>query len=139
MVGTSWRYHDDMSVRDAIEAALATEPRPGADLAAVELARQYATLLDEPAPTAPLAKAISIVGMYIPDDDDAAIEAWRKISIALAAHSVASDLGPKLLASLESLLLTPRARAAAKLELSAAAAPSRLDELANRRKSKGSA
>jgi hypothetical protein len=44
--------------------------------------------------------------------DDANMKAFRKVAGALSAVTVASDLGPKLLMSLDALLLTPKARAA---------------------------
>jgi hypothetical protein len=45
--------------------------------------------------------------------DDTNVRAYRKVAAALSAVTVASDLGPKLLAALDALLLTPKARAAA--------------------------
>lgn len=44
--------------------------------------------------------------------DDRNMTAFRKVQAALSAVTVASDLGPKLLAALDALLLTPKARAA---------------------------
>lgn len=44
--------------------------------------------------------------------DEANMQAFRKVAAALSAVTVASDLGPKLLAALDALLLTPKARAA---------------------------
>ena len=73
--------------------------------------------------------------------DDTNMRAWRKVSAALSAVTVASDLGPKLLAALDALLLTPKARASVGQQLAGAtpagsplgALRAEEDELASRR------
>ena len=55
--------------------------------------------------------------------DDANMKAFRKVAAALSAVTVASDLGPKLLAALAELLLTPRALAGVSKQIAAPAAP----------------
>ena len=104
---------DHGPVETQVRAAIDTEPAAPHDAGTVALAITYAALIDAAAPTAALAKALEIVDPHIPAAP-ATADAWRKITAALAAHTVASDLGPKLLATLEALLLSPRARAAAK-------------------------
>lgn len=51
-------------------------------------------------------------------------------------HATAMELGPKLLAALEALLLTPRSRAAGPKEVTPNV--SKLDQLAERRRAKSS-
>lgn len=57
-----------------------------------------------------------------PVSGDTYTRAARKVAAALSAVTVASDLGPKLLATLDALLLTPKARAAVGAALPAPAA-----------------
>ncbi len=92
-----------------------------ADTATVTLARQYAQLIDNAAPAAKyrrhldgLRAAVAALEQARPElaaQLDAA-EHLERIAEALAAHSVASDLGPKLLAALTALGMTPAARRA---------------------------
>jgi hypothetical protein len=127
------------SLEDSVRASAATSAGADQDRAVLDLALSYARLIDGAAPTATLAKALDTIAPHIPADPQTA-DAWRKITAALAAHSVASDLGPKLLATLDSLLLTPRARAAAKKAVTSdqpAANP--LDQLATARARKSRA
>lgn len=105
----------------ALAAALARAPAATVqDGAAVELARRYAELLDAPVLPAKFRDAI--------DDLEALIESARenrlvrtaeeadnalyKIKVALSEHTVASDLGPKYLAALTALGMTPAGRGA---------------------------
>ncbi|WP_433368390.1 terminase small subunit [Actinoplanes sp. CA-142083] len=121
-----------MSVRSAVEASLAESPPSPRDEATAQLALSYAGLIDEAAPSAVLAKAIDVLEAHIPEENDKARDAWTRITVALAEHTVASDLGPKLLAALDALLLTPRSRAAGEKGGKANGQPSGnpLDELA---------
>jgi hypothetical protein len=102
--------------RGAVERALAartTAAVDGRDIGAEQLALVYAGLIDAPAPAAKYTKPLALIrracGAY---DDPDAMDAYRAIRDALGAHSVASDLGPKLLTTLDALGLTPKARAA---------------------------
>jgi hypothetical protein len=123
----------------AVTDALTARPAEPCDSATAELARTYAALIDDAAPSAALAKAIDTISPHIPADP-AAADAWRKITTALAEHSVASDLGPKLLAALDALQLTPRARAAAKKAVTPNDKPANsLDQLAAARARKSRA
>lgn len=108
----------------ALGTALAAIPEAAKDKrdeAALQLARRYAALIDNAAPGKVYARHlralremqatmrvenIEVFGI----DTDKAIE---EIEVALAAHTVASDLGPKLLAALTALGLTPVARGVA--------------------------
>lgn len=117
------------SVRQAVKAA-GGDPR---DQATVALALRYAALIDNAAPAAKYAAALRWLAR-VPVDDPAAEGLREIIVVALSAHTVASDLGPKLLAALDALILSPRARAAAKKAVSdAKPTGSPLDQLAERR------
>ena len=91
--------------------ALAAQPAENRDAATAELARTYARLIDAAAPAAKYTAALDWLAHQGAEDRDAD-KHIRTITAALAAHSVASDLGPKLLAALEALQMSPRARSA---------------------------
>jgi hypothetical protein len=82
--------------------------------AASQLAKHYAALIDEAAPSRSYATAIRVLQQFVdtyaghlpPNPARQVEEAWDKVSTALAEHSVASDLGPKLLAAMAKLGLT---------------------------------
>jgi hypothetical protein len=105
----------DGPAQRALREALREADPADMDKAAVQLARRYAGLLDNAAPASryrvPLEKldqavaAAELAGVEVGD-------ALDKIRDALSAHSVASDLGPKYLAVLAQLGLTPGARGA---------------------------
>lgn len=101
----------------ALDEALTCANVPGASKAALALARRYAELLDQAVAADRYAKhlglLIHVVQDYrdnhprlIPIDRRNLDEMERVILSALAEHSVASDLGPKLLAALTALNLT---------------------------------
>lgn len=75
------------------------------DAAVSALAVQYARTIDR-------AAAIAADAARVPFDPDTA-EAVEQLRKRVAAHTTMSDLGPKLLAALEALQATPRARATA--------------------------
>jgi len=100
---------------DSVATAVADTRDPAAALALV-----YAERIDESNHvTTAFAKALRLVEAAV---TEAAVtdplvyagahDAFAKIAAALSAVTVASDLGPKLLAALDALLLTPKARAA---------------------------
>lgn len=96
------------AVRAALRGRVAADPR---DKAAEKLALAYAGLIDAAAPAAKYRKALAALGRAVElSGDEDAPEALEVVRQALAEHSVASDLGPKLLASLTSLGLTVAAR-----------------------------
>lgn len=117
----------------AVRAALRDAPLLPRDTAAVALAKRYAALLDDAAPDAKYGEPLRLIAAALPMDDQVE-KAFRKVADALAQHSVASDLGPKLLAVLASLGMTPAGRGV-KGGAQGGPAPvaSKLDELRARR------
>lgn len=97
----------------AVSAALSAATIDERDRGTAELARRYAALIDNATPAskyrAPLDELAQAIGYA--EDIEAAEKALDKIKDALAAHSVASDLGPKLLAALGALGLSVAGRA----------------------------
>jgi hypothetical protein len=125
----------------AVAEALKTAPTLPRDAAAVALARRYAALIDEAAPRAAYRKVLATLARVVAaSDDEDAPEALEKVREALAEHSVASDLGPKLLAVLTSLGMTIAGRSARLARGGDPSVPalgaSRLDELKARRASR---
>lgn len=92
----------------ALRASLAALAEVERDKAAVQLARRYAALLDTAAVPSTFRAAFDRLARVAVTDADAA--ALAKVRDALSAHTVASDLGPKYLAVLVQLGLTPAAR-----------------------------
>lgn len=95
----------------AVTTALDALDHSPRDTGAVALARRYAELIDAAAPAAkyrePLDGLRALVDAY---QDPRGSRYLDKIADALAAHSVASDLGPKLLAVLTALGMTAAGR-----------------------------
>lgn len=114
-------------VRSSLRA-LKVAPR---DRAAAELACTYAGLIDEAAAAAKYRDPLETIHQCLPDDPQVTA-AYHKIADALARHSVASDLGPKLLAALAQLGLTPASRGTAKGAPDATVV-TKVDELRDRR------
>jgi hypothetical protein len=104
------------------------------DAGAVQLARRYAGLIDAAASAVKYRKPLETLerAVRLSDDPDAP-EALEKLRDALAAHSVASDLGPKLLAVLTSLGMTLAGRSAKGGAQGGPAIGGKLDELRARR------
>lgn len=101
-----------MRLADAVATAVADQRAPAAALALA-----YAEQIDQATHVSlGLAAALTdverAVMVAIESGDLDALPAFRKVAAALSAVTVASDLGPKLLAALDALLLTPKARAA---------------------------
>lgn len=102
----------------ALRSSLAEARGEKRDAGAEALALRYAELLDECAVEKQYVKALELVSMAVDryaDDlpltaSDQMRAAFTKISTALAEHTTASDLGPKLLAAMTALNLTPAAR-----------------------------
>jgi hypothetical protein len=134
-----------MRLTDVVATSVADTHAPAAALAlvyaeqideATHVALGLAAALDQLRIAAQLADESSTADRI----DDTNMRAYRKVAAALSAVTVASDLGPKLLAALDALLLTPKARAAAGQALGDAVPTSPLgalraeeDELAGRR------
>lgn len=97
-----------------VEHSLAEAEHGARYAAASALAEHYAFLIDCAAPHRTYATAIRVLQKFIDNEittlpyveQRETLSAWDKITSALAEHSVASDLGPKLLAALERLDLT---------------------------------
>jgi hypothetical protein len=89
------------------------------DRATRALAIRYAELLDDAAVAEKYHRAVRMVGDAVTIQSEhmgetaanQLLTAWTRIESALAEHTVASDLGPKLLAALTALSMTPAARA----------------------------
>jgi hypothetical protein len=108
-----------MRLADVVATATGDQRAPAAALALT-----YAERIDESAHVSlgligaleTLRNAAAIADETVVNDngkaDDTNMKAFHKVAAALAAVTVASDLGPKLLAALDALLLTPKARAA---------------------------
>lgn len=127
------------SMGRAVAVALRTVDSRPEDAGAIALCRRYARLIDHAAPNAKYRKALQTLAIAASEsEDEKASEAFHTVADALAEHSVASDLGPKLLAALTSLGLTLAGRGA-KGGQSDAKPGSRLDELRERRARKGRA
>lgn len=127
-------------LRQVNAAIKATTPADD-DAATVALAQEYARLIDHAAPAGKYAKALQwLAAVADTAEDEKSADHARTIVVALSQHTVASDLGPKLLAALDALLLSPRARAAAKKAVAdAKPAANPLDQLAERRAGKSRA
>ncbi len=101
---------------EALVAALEAVTVDGRDQAAVQLAKRYAELLDEPGVPAKYRDPIRQISLAVNFagnsgfDIEQADTAMAKIVAALSEQTVASDLGPKYLAALTSLGMTPAGR-----------------------------
>lgn len=101
------------AVKKSLDAAKLDER----DAAARALVERYAALIDNATVARKYEKHLDVLKRAARNLDlDAADEAYDVVENALAAHSVASDLGPKFLAALTSLGLTPAARGGGKVE-----------------------
>lgn len=119
--------------RRALNAALRKLTDVDRDKAAIELAKRYASLIDEATPASKYRPALEAARRALDPDDEIAAAAFKKIADALAEHSVASDLGPKYLAVLTSLGLTPAGRGAKGGATGVESVARRLDEFTARR------
>lgn len=118
----------------AVAAALRDAQVPAVDGGARALARRYAALIDEAVPLAKYEEPLRVLRQAVRECSDPNAEKHLvKIEAALSAHSVASDLGPKLLAVLTSLGMTAAGRGVKGGGQGAGTVPSKLDELRQRR------
>lgn len=123
-------------IETAVTAALdARQPADPRDVAAAALAVHYARLIDEPAVAGKYADAIEWLRHLAElESGDRTVQRHVKlIIIALGEHTVMSDLGPKLQATLDALRLTPKARTGKGGTDAAAPSDPWLDELRARR------
>ena len=118
---------------EAVTAALATIKDRPADAGAIALCRTYAALIDAAAPAAKYRKALDVLAGHLGDAPEPVAKAAETVADALAAHSVASDLGPKLLAALGALGLTLAGRGTGANGGAHEPARNPLDELRQRR------
>lgn len=122
-----------MRIAKAVTKALPNSTEPAA-----VLALNYADAIDQAAHV-PLALAGALETLRraaaLADTDaggDDAARAFDKIAAALATATILDKLGPKLLAALDALLITPKAKAAIAGGIDASRPPSPLDEFRNR-------
>lgn len=132
-------------VARGVGSALAAQKAEKLDDGTVALARTYAELIDNAAPAAKYVKHIDALRLAVDELDrldPLAVESGKvrealdAVIVALSAHSVASDLGPKLLAALTALGLTPVARRAAMGGSDAPKPAGPVDELRERRRTR---
>ncbi|HZN70145.1 MAG TPA: hypothetical protein VFC00_00445 [Micromonosporaceae bacterium] len=116
----------------AVAAALKAAGPPPADAAAVALVKRYAALIDEATPRSVYAEHLRGLRAAV-SGNEAAAKHLQRVEDALGAHSVASDLGPKLLAALTALGLTAAGRGGVKGGPGVSAVAGKLDELRARR------
>jgi hypothetical protein len=93
------------SLVNAVTSGLRTAPTDKADSGTIALVKRYAWMIEE---AAEIAEAASLLE---PEDNDTA-ELIRGLTRRVEAMDVLSNLGPRLLAGLTELGMTPKARAA---------------------------
>lgn len=81
------------------------------DAGVARLARRYAQVIDD---AALVAAELQEVYADVDPDDEATFKRIAALAARVGAQAVLSDLGPKLLAALDALGATPRARKAPK-------------------------
>lgn len=132
------RRRAKVSVLDALEKALSTS-LPADDAAAtVALARRYATELDEAVVISTRAHKALRKLADCDDVDTELFEQFEALAARIEATHTAALIGPKLLAALEQLNLTPKARSAVVKGGGGDASKSALDELRERREQRTS-
>lgn len=121
----------------AVGSALRAANVDRQDAATEALARRYAALIDDAQPAAKYVKHLDALRRALVvlelEDRTEVLDHFDKIAEALSAHSVASDLGPKLLAALTALGMTPASRRAVMGGQNAAPTRTGVDELRARR------
>ena len=90
-------------IAQAVTAALEDACVLDRDAAAVALAKRYAALLDD-------AERLAEMAALVEPETDTQARKLASLEIAVDAQSVTSDLGPKLLAVLTALGMTPAGR-----------------------------
>lgn len=126
-----------MRLTEAVSNAM-----PGSTNPATLLALSYADAIDQ-ATHVPLALADALEELrraaeqFDADGEDKASRAFRQVAAAVATATILEKLGPKFLAAIDALLLTPKAKAAISGRLDdAAAPPSPLDAMRKRNDSR---
>lgn len=121
-----------MNLTEAVTTAVTDAG--GVDQPAAVLALAYAARIDEATHISlPMAKALHEVrnACHV-SQVDGAVDALAKVTAELSAVTVLADLGPKLLAALDALTLTPKAYAAIRDKLGNQPPTSPLDKLRDR-------
>lgn len=122
-------------IRDEIDTALAEATPERRDAGAVALLRAYADLLDDAGVPGKYSDALDwVFQVAAASEDRNADKHARAILLALSLQSATSDLGPKMLAAMEALGLTPRARKVAAPAADRNGVKSPIDELRDKRR-----
>lgn len=125
------------SVLKALDAALTAAPPAEVDEATVALAKRYALELDDAALISTrMTKALRRLDQC-DDVDTELFEQFEALAARIEEAHVAALIGPKLLAALEQLNMTPASRKAVVGGTAPPAGKSTLDELRERRESRG--
>lgn len=126
---------DSGHISEASEKSLAATALTVSDNAAAALVRHYAALMDH---AVALRDEVDLAWESLSVDDIDGRRRLAKLEAAVSAQTVASDLGPKLLAALTALGCTPAGRGVKGQEKPVAADPKRAahDELKDRRKAR---
>lgn len=95
---------------DDVKITLEALDLSGTDVAVASLALEYAKTMDRAASIA--GHAAKLEELLSETDDPDLYEQVRALARRVAAHAAVSDIGPKLLAALDSLHATPKSRAA---------------------------
>ncbi|TAJ21849.1 MAG: hypothetical protein EPO65_00685 [Dehalococcoidia bacterium] len=97
------------SVLTALQSALRAQPAGAQDAATVALAKRYALELDD-ADVISTAATKALRQLAKADVEDDLFEKFEALAARIEQVHVAATIGPKLLAALEQLGLTPKAR-----------------------------
>lgn len=97
------------SILTALQAALRAAPQAPLDAATVALAKRYALELDE-ADVISTAATKALRQLSKADIEDDLFEKFEALAARIEKTHVAATIGPKFLAALEQLQLTPKAR-----------------------------
>lgn len=125
------------SVLTALDAALTAAPAADQDAATVALAKRYALELDDAAVISTrMTKALRKLDQA-DDVDDELFQQFEALAARIEEAHVAALIGPKLLAALEQLNMTPASRKAVVGGAAPPAGKATLDELRERRESRG--
>jgi len=128
------------SVLNALNAALTSAPAADQDAATVALAKRYALELDDAAVVSvAMTKALRQLGHRVSEGavDAELFEKFETLAARIEEVHVAATVGPKLLAALTELQMTPKARNAVAAGGGAPSAGSTaLDQLRERRETR---
>lgn len=124
------------SILTALTTALRKAPPDDQDAATVALAKRYALELDDAAVVSTaMTKALRQLSKA--EVDVELFEKFEALAARIEEAHVAATIGPKLLAALEQLNMTPKARSAVTKGGGSTGGRSALDELRERRAKRG--